>query len=136
MKYPMMSATDAAKYIDLVRKGEPASPASFTKQVGSGDRLSNDTIASAVQKIRAIKAEYPEKLRPKDPKGGDFEAGVGFELTEQRFGIDAVLGGVDDDVRPGAAGATDEAHGEQQQGRQDNRHSCSELTRETTRHAA
>lgn len=77
MKYPTMSATDAAKYLDLVRKGEPASPASFTKQVGGGHRLSNDTVASAVQQIRAIKAKYPEKLRPKDPKGGDFEAEAG-----------------------------------------------------------
>lgn len=77
MKYSTMSATDAAKYIELVRKGEPTSASAYTKMVGSGTRLTEEAVAAAVKQVRAVKAKFPEVLRPKDPKGGEFEIEAG-----------------------------------------------------------
>ena len=77
MKYPTMSATDAAKYINLVRNDEPTSAAAYTKMAGSGPRLAEETVAAAVKQVHVVKAKYPEVLRPKDPKGGDFETEAG-----------------------------------------------------------
>jgi hypothetical protein len=77
MKYPTMSASDATKYIESFRNGEHPSPATYSKWVGDSPRLSEDVIRDAVQKVRDVKDEYPEQLRPRDPKGGEFEIAAG-----------------------------------------------------------
>ena len=77
MKYPTMNATDAAKYIELVKNGEAPSPTTYVKWVGEAPRFSEEYINEAVEQVRTIKKKYPEQLRPRDPKGGDFEAEAG-----------------------------------------------------------
>jgi len=77
MKYPTMSAADAAKYIELVRNGENPSPSTYSKLVGQSPRISEDVIKEAVEKVREIQKKYPDQLRPRDPKGGEFETEAG-----------------------------------------------------------
>lgn len=78
MRYPTMTAHDATKYIELVRAGESPSPSTYVKLAGSGNRLSEETIAAAVEVVRAIKKRSPEVLGPKGGRAFEMEAGEAF----------------------------------------------------------
>lgn len=74
MRYPIFDQQSARNY--LIRKQEGGNPdkAEFVKFRGDGDEFSGSNFVVLRERLEAIRRQYPDKLKKRDPLGSKFEA--------------------------------------------------------------
>lgn len=74
MRYPYLTQNDAAQIVTKRRAGEQPDVGQYIKFRGDGQEFDRSSIVRLTEEMMALKSRYPESLRQRDPKGGDFEA--------------------------------------------------------------
>lgn len=73
MRYPILSVTHGKEVVERLRAGEEIDIEQFVEYHGEGDPIDLTSIHSMCNKLNELRSKYPETLRNKDPKGGQFE---------------------------------------------------------------
>lgn len=90
MRYLALKAQHALETLEAIRRGEKVND-DVVEVRGSGDGTEVENgIEKLISKLNEIKRRYPEKLKPRDPVGGKFEAEACREI-HQALPFDPVM---------------------------------------------
>jgi hypothetical protein len=79
MRYVALKSEHAMETLETLRRGEPVDEHLVLVCRGSGDDV-EQVVPALARTMHEIKSRFPERLRRRDPAGGDFEAEACSEL--------------------------------------------------------
>ena len=73
-RYQAMTPQNARRIIDLLRSGEKPELNAYAEKRGSGTDYPEESVLALRHKLLELKKRFPDELKGKDKKGGEYEA--------------------------------------------------------------